>query len=103
MMPGYTYKLACSRPPARYENYHFHIKHRGNPSHGICTWIITTHDEAGTFVESQINGWIEDSQSWGLFFQDQKVSQLGINSERTPLFVAKFVCDLNTPENLWHG
>ena len=103
MNVGETHLLLCDEENETHENYHFHSKHRGNSAPKICIWNISVPEEADSFICSHRKRWLDDTTGWGLHLIGERVVPLGRNHDDEVLYIAKFVCDRNTPENLWHG
>ena len=64
-------------------------------------WTISIDNEIECFVNSQTSNWIEDLVSWGVFQQGNNLLNIGVNPQRLPLKIAKFVdC---SGDDIWHG
>ncbi|NEP56261.1 MAG: hypothetical protein F6K31_04460 [Symploca sp. SIO2G7] len=81
------------------------IDHRNN-NPNKSQWTITESEEIDCFNNSFSSQWIDQFYtSWGLYFDNNEVSYLGISAKNEPescqLFIAKFI-DSNQ-NNEWHG
>ena len=83
------------------------IKYLHNPRHrdgspGKSQWTIDKPEELACFKNALSNKWVLPYTGWGLYYQDGKVTYLGISWDReTELFIAKFVD--SHEDSIWHG
>jgi hypothetical protein len=80
--------------------YYISSAHRRNQKNK-SRWPITRDNEVECFVSSHLNNWIEVICCWGLFPSGSNLLELGQNSQKESLKIAKFVAKNNT--NVWHG
>jgi hypothetical protein len=73
-----------------------------NRTRGKSQWTIDELAELESFRRSLNRAWLMSNVGWGLHFENNKVTYLGIAEDNIRrVFVAKFIND--EPNSTWHG
>ena len=83
--------------------YSIHSHHR-NGNKNKSQWEITDEEEVSCFSNSFEKDWGSvEANFWGLYISDNKIYYLGRSSNKTQLFIAKFVVGSVGNIQEWHG
>jgi len=97
---AYTFDTELDLKPHTAKRYIISTAHR-RKQRSKSRWTVSAEVEIDCFIGSDLNRWVENVVAWGVLKGEGRLLELGKNSQKESLKIAKFVDLQNT--NVWHG